>query len=633
MSASVSANPSVARSVHAIIERPDVPHQKAQVERHLQYLRRLSYWGFVCLFVNTVYLSYRAKCALDARASLSLSDSVTAGVFLTLELSFALPSCLGYIGAVSCLKKLRMRPTLRLAGDEVPTVDVLITCCGESLDVILDTVRAACTLDYPSQRYRVILLDDGNSADLKHHIEILRKGQGNLFYTARGVDVTTHSKAANLNHGFSFAQRLKTGPSEYVAVLDVDMIPMPDFLRALLPHLLDDPSFAMATLPQNFYNMPDGDPLCQGLDTAYSVFFLKQDSSNSCFCTGSGWVLRRSAAEQIQGIPTDQLNEDLMTSLVLCAKGWKIAYVWEPLQWGLVPDSLAGQAKQAARWSKGYMSIAPALLGTRLANMSLGERLQPAFGILAFFGPAFALTCAMLFVPTVLILGRPFVTSETPQKLRNLLILSSLQLLVTWLNGFIIAVSVGFRAQVWPPYRHPFLAPFQSLAALMFLFPVTQNSTPSGSPLDGEPEREARASNSFVRRLKFLLDDLSSWFQIVVICSTLFGVTLCIRRALNMNIGYQHQLQRLFVGAAWPPAFVHWMMFIVECWKPINHVLFPPRIHSREALLNRDPKTKVAYPSDKAKDGQRIRPSQGFSFFILAYALFILACTWGMKFE
>lgn len=162
-------------------------------------------------------------------------------------------SCyLGYLGPVLQLKKLRMRPSLRLVGDEVPTVDVLIPCCGESLDVILDTVRAACALDYPIERYRVIVLDDSNSVDLQGQIDSLTKGQSNLFYTARGVEVLTHSKASNLNHGLAFRERQKTGPSEYVAVLDVDMIPMRTLLRALLPHLLKDPSCAMATSPQYF---------------------------------------------------------------------------------------------------------------------------------------------------------------------------------------------------------------------------------------------------------------------------------------------------------------------------------------------------------------------------------------------
>lgn len=36
----------------------------------------------------------------------------------------------------------RIRAKLRLVGPNAPTVDVLITCCKEDVDVILDTARA-----------------------------------------------------------------------------------------------------------------------------------------------------------------------------------------------------------------------------------------------------------------------------------------------------------------------------------------------------------------------------------------------------------------------------------------------------------------------------------------------------------
>ena len=540
------------------------------------------------------------------------------------------PSYLAYIGAVSQLRKLRMRPLLRLAGDDVPTVDVLIPCCGESLEVILDTVRAACALDYPTERYRVILLDDGNSADLRDRIGIMRKDQGNLFYTARGVEVVTHSKAGNLNHGLAFREGLKRGPSEYVAVLDVDMIPMPTFLRALLPHLLNDPSLAMATSPQCFYNIPDGDPLCQSLRSSFDIQKLLEDLSETVYCNGTGFVFRRAAAKQIGGIPTDQLMEDVMTSLLLFAKSWKVAYVWEPLQWGLVPNNFAGRAKQATRMAKGVISIMPAVMDARLADLSSGERLRTALSSVAFVGPTFALTCAMLLIPTVLVSEKPFIAPKTPQQLRNLLMLSALQLLVTWVNGLITAEATSFQLPIWPSYRLPFLAPFQSIAISGLLFPFRQNFTPSGSTKDEEREHEALASKSLMKRLNFLFKDPSSWFHLLVIASMLLGTTLNLKAAFGKNVDPQHHLRQLFVGAAWPPAFVHCMMFIVQCWKPIAYVVFPLVRHPRESLLDRDPKTRLAYPSAMAKDVQRIRPSQGFPLVILAYSFFVLGCSWGI---
>ena len=304
----------VTKSTDVTIERLEDSHHKTRVQRQLKRLRRLSYSGALCLMVNTVYFAYRVKCSLDSRFHLSSSDAIIAWTFLALELSLAskfhplpvsvlltqelVPSCFTYVGAVGCLKNLRIRSMYRLVGDKVPTVDVLIPCCGESLDVVLDTIRAACSLDYPKERYRVILLDDGNSIHLKGQVATLQKTHWNLLYTSREVNVVAHSKALNLNHGLCFVETLKTGSSEYVAVLDVDMIPEPHFLRALLPHLLNEPRLAMATSPQYFYNIPDGDRLSQSVN-AFDNLALMHDISDSSFCTGTGFILRRSAAVEI----------------------------------------------------------------------------------------------------------------------------------------------------------------------------------------------------------------------------------------------------------------------------------------------------------------------------------------------
>ena len=57
-------------------------------------------------------------------------------------------SYLTSIRVVLSLKNLQMRPLFHLAGDEMPTVDVLITCCGQSFRVILDTIQVACALNH-----------------------------------------------------------------------------------------------------------------------------------------------------------------------------------------------------------------------------------------------------------------------------------------------------------------------------------------------------------------------------------------------------------------------------------------------------------------------------------------------------
>lgn len=143
---------------------------------------------------------------------------------------------------ISILSPVPRRPHLHLRGDNVPTVDIIITVCNEPVDVCLDTVRAAINIDYPTSRFRVILADDGASQELQRGvIELARsKPEALLFYTARVKGENDRHKAGNLNHALRFASSLPGGAADFVSGLDADMIPMRDMLRAQMPHLLLD---------------------------------------------------------------------------------------------------------------------------------------------------------------------------------------------------------------------------------------------------------------------------------------------------------------------------------------------------------------------------------------------------------
>ena len=147
------------------------------------------------------------------------------------------------------------RPTesqhLRLLDDKnTPRVDVFITCAGEDIDTIVNTTEAACALDYPSHRFRVIVLDDAGSNELSQRIKKIKEFRDNVYYTAREKTPDHHFKAGNLNHGYKIVESLPGGPAEYMAALDADMIPDPKWLRALIPHLLRDDKLALAQPPQ-----------------------------------------------------------------------------------------------------------------------------------------------------------------------------------------------------------------------------------------------------------------------------------------------------------------------------------------------------------------------------------------------
>jgi cellulose synthase/poly-beta-1,6-N-acetylglucosamine synthase-like glycosyltransferase len=99
-----------------------------------------------------------------------------------------------------------------------------------------------------------------------------------------------------------------------------------------------------------YYNIPTNDPLQQSLIPFFGFMEPLKNLLGVAWCTGSGYVMRRRALEDIGRFPTYSLAEDVFTSSLMLGAGWKTTYVDEPVQHGLMPDSLAAHLKQRTRW-------------------------------------------------------------------------------------------------------------------------------------------------------------------------------------------------------------------------------------------------------------------------------------------
>lgn len=137
----------------------------------------------------------------------------------------------------------RRHPRLCLLGDNVPSVDVFVTVCDEKFDIVRDTVMAALNVDYPHQRFRVVVTDDGNSAKLRTWVHETMADYCNLFYHARTQKGGW--KAGNLNYAIQYTDSLLGGAAECVAGLDADMIPEPQWLRTVTAHLMKNTNMGM----------------------------------------------------------------------------------------------------------------------------------------------------------------------------------------------------------------------------------------------------------------------------------------------------------------------------------------------------------------------------------------------------
>ena len=224
--------------------------------RRIKYrcLALLPFFSFLAIVSSFAYFAMRVSNLIEAaRLTDSYSSCFNSALYLLIEVGLLLPNLLDH--SLRCLAlggqgASKMRHLRLVEQENVPRVDVFITCAGEEVETIINTVEAACALDYPQQKFRVLVFDDAGSEELRNRVEELKTTRANLFYSAREKEANHHFKAGNLNHALQYAGNLPEGPASLIAALDADMIPAPEWLRALIPHILSDDNIALVQPPQ-----------------------------------------------------------------------------------------------------------------------------------------------------------------------------------------------------------------------------------------------------------------------------------------------------------------------------------------------------------------------------------------------
>lgn len=298
------------------------------------------------LMVSGRYIWWRYTATLHWNTR---QDMVFGLILLAAETYSWLVLVLGYMQTAWPLR--RTLAPLPPAQGEWPTVDVFIPTYNEDLSVVRPTVYAAAGLDWPADKLRIHLLDDGDREEFCD------------FAARAGVNYRVrpdrrHAKAGNLNYS------LQASDGELVAIFDCDHVPSRSFLQMTVGEFLRDPKLALVQTPHHFFSP---DPFERNLDhfgkqpNENTLFYgLIQDGNdlwNAAFFCGSCAVLRRSALDDIGGFAVETVTEDAHTALRLHRKGYRSAYLRIPLAAGLATENLAAHIGQRIRWARGMVQI------------------------------------------------------------------------------------------------------------------------------------------------------------------------------------------------------------------------------------------------------------------------------------
>ncbi|KAH1671039.1 hypothetical protein KXX15_004492 [Aspergillus fumigatus] len=482
----------------------------------------------------------------------------------------------------------RPRDRLRLHGsDHLPRVDVLVPCCGEPTDVVLDTVRAACTMDYPVTHFRVLLLDDGASPALRDAVAGLRSQWPHLSYHTRGQHSgRVFAKAGNLNYAL-FSLQNEVQP-EFCAVLDADCMPAPDFLRATLPHLLKDPQAALLTTRQYYYNLPDGDPLQQSRVHFYTCHNSELDRMGAAIDAGSGAVFRRKAIVDVGGYPTFSFSEDWQLSLMLQGLGYRTMQVLEPLQLGLVPSSLEGHIAQRNRWQIGH-SQQPSVLFS--SNHGIPRPLQwsIAFNGLSIVMGLVGYMVGFAAVPVLCASGR-LIPAASPLLVQIQVLLAVLHIALTWLHGLIQSAHAGFRIGPFAHLENSWLASTHIFAIIRF---HCVSSKPKGSFVTGSSANSWNRLTELpiYKKLRKDLLDNGLVYSLFLYVATLGTFLLAFYAAVSSNYApgatptHNRLITELLTTVAWPPMLHIGYLTVSNLWVPVGYLLRRPEYPERRSMM------------------------------------------------
>ena len=247
-----------------------------------------------------------------------------------------------------------------------PSVDIFVPTYNEDMNVVKNTIYAALGIDWPKDKLKIWILDDGGRDEFRQFAQTV-----GVEYIARTSH--EHAKAGNINNALKYAK------GDFVSIFDCDHVPTRSFLQMTMGWFMKDKNLAMMQTPHHFFSP---DPFERNLGrfrktpNEGTLFYgLVQDGNDmwdATFFCGSCAVIRRGPLDEIGGIAVETVTEDAHTSLRLHRLGHTSAYMRIPQAAGLATESLSAHIGQRIRWARGMVQI------FRLDNPLFGKGLKLA---------------------------------------------------------------------------------------------------------------------------------------------------------------------------------------------------------------------------------------------------------------
>ena len=284
---------------------------------------------------------------LEFEAAKILVHGASATIFQWLIVPVAVFSIFFYIlgisGFFSASPPRRAKKAARL-----PKVTVQIPTYNEP--VALRCAEACLGMDYPADRYEIIIGDDSSDSSVSRMLDdFASRHRGRVKVARRGSNAGF--KAGNLNN------MLRHSKGEIIVVFDSDFVPEKGFLRRIVQPFADK-QVACVQAKWSYANMGQS-PTSKFASTVLMVYHNLLARLNSragvSLLFGSGEAVRKSVIEELGGWQEGSVTEDVEFSVRALANGYRTVYLQDLEVSGEVPFNARSLRTQQRRWAYGNM--------------------------------------------------------------------------------------------------------------------------------------------------------------------------------------------------------------------------------------------------------------------------------------
>jgi cellulose synthase/poly-beta-1,6-N-acetylglucosamine synthase-like glycosyltransferase len=236
--------------------------------------------------------------------------------------------------------------------DNLPEVLVLIPCRNE-VEMIPEICQAFSRLDYPVEKYQVVLIDDGST-----------DGTGEMIRQQAGTRPGWHVLTLPRNRGKANALNIALAQfpaGEIIYIFDADHRPEADVIKRAVPYFEDATVAAVAGFTRVLN--PIASPIAyysavESYANQLITIRAKDHLGLAPALLGSNCGYRRQALMECGGFRDGAFSEDSDLTVAFHKAGYRIRFVEDAVSYQQVPQSIQGYLKQHIRWGRGMNDVA-----------------------------------------------------------------------------------------------------------------------------------------------------------------------------------------------------------------------------------------------------------------------------------